>query len=184
MFCFSWCFFVWEKQHLLWHFAANCLQWAYSSLHSWCFILLLSMRQKFLFVWKHLLLFVGLELVFVFLLFREFPGFWLWSALGVGHTTYRLVVVIAWLLRERLTYVWQRFLATYLPLLFHFVIHLWVGVETLEFAHEHIHQAEDLWLIVWIIGLGVLIFVWEYLLHRTSHCDHHHWRVHKDCDRA
>jgi hypothetical protein len=105
----------------------------------------------------HLLLFVAIEIIFVFVLFREIPETNIFSAIGIGHTLYRIILLIAGFVRERSKRVWQRFLATYMPVVAHLVIHFWVGVETLH-AHEGEHHDETIWLLLGVIAVGVLIY--------------------------
>ena len=128
----------------------------------------------------HLLLFVIIEIIFVFLLFREIPETNIFSAIGIGHTIYRVVLIWAALCREKAKKIWQRFLATYTPVLAHLVIHFRVGAETL-YAHETWTSSETIWTILWVIVVWVLIYRWEYLLHTKFHCDTHHQHVHKSC---
>ncbi len=130
---------------------------------------------------SHLLLFIVVEVLFVVILFREIPETHLLTMIGIGHVTYRWVVVLAGAIRERLRHVWQRFLATYLPIVYHVVVHLRVGVETIH-SGEARHPWEDLWIIVWAIVAWGIILWGEILLHRRSHCETHHVHAHKHCE--
>jgi len=95
----------------------------------------------------HLLLFVAVEVIFVFILFRELPETNLLSAIGIGHISYWLIILFAGAIREHLHHVRQRFLATYLPIVYHVVVHLWIGVETIHAGEIH-REGEDIWIIV------------------------------------
>lgn len=137
------------------------------------------------FFW-HLALFTCIEIIFVFIIFREFPQTNLLTLIGLLHTSYRWIVLLAWRLRERYAHlVRQKFLCTYLPVLYHVVIHVYVGIETVhemsEHAGEHHDEHSMTWLIVGTISAWVLIALGEYWLHRTRHCDTHHLSAHKHC---
>ncbi len=129
----------------------------------------------------HLLLFVLVEVIFVFILFRELPETNLLTLIGVGHISYWLIILFAWAIREHLRHVRQRFLATYLPIVYHVVVHLRIGVETIH-AWENHHKGEEIRIIIWAIIAGGLILRWEILLHRKYHCDTHHAHTHEHCE--
>lgn len=133
----------------------------------------------------HLIAFIIIEIIFVLILFREFPETNLITLIGIFHTSYRLILLFAWRLRERMSAVWQKALCTYLPILYHVFIHLYAGWAAIEMHHEeswHIHDEHELgWMIAWALLLWVLIFIWEYLLHRKLHCDSHHEKAHAHC---
>ena len=89
-------------------------------------------------------------------------------------------------MREKYAHlVRQKFLCTYLPVLYHVVIHIYVGIETVhemsEYSGEHHDEHSMTWLIVGTVSAGVLIALGEYWLHRTRHCDTHHLSAHKYC---
>ena len=135
---------------------------------------------------SHLALFALIEIIFVLIIFREFPETSLFTLIGLLHTSYRWIVLLAWRLREKYTHlVRQKFLCTYLPVLYHVVIHIYIGIQTVhemsEYSGEH-HDAHSMpWLIVGTLSAGVLIALGEYWLHRTRHCDTHHISAHKHC---
>jgi hypothetical protein len=66
----------------------------------------------------------------------------------------------AWI-REKCSKVWQKFLATYLPIVYHVAIHViagWMSVE--EHMHEEQHDEQSLMrIIIASIAAGVLIFI-------------------------
>jgi len=87
----------------------------------------------------HLGLFAVIEIIFVLIIFREFPQTNLLTLIGVLHTSYRGVVVLAGWLREKYAhFVRQKFLCTYLPVLYHVIIHVYVGIETVHEMTEHV----------------------------------------------
>ena len=129
---------------------------------------------------KHLWLFLLVEIIFVFLVFREFPPFNLLTLTGILHTSYRAIILWAWILREYFHTVWKKFLATYIPLVYHVFIHLYVGFETVEQLGKE-HENESISIIIATILVGALIAYGEYRLHRKDHCDTHHLRTHKHC---
>lgn len=135
--------------------------------------------------WKsfalHVLLFVVVEVLFVVILFREFPETHLLSIVGIAHASYWLVVVVAWLVREQVRHIRQRFLATYIPIVYHVVVHLRVGAEVIHAGEEH-RAGEDIWIIIWALVAWVVILWGEILLHRKYHCDTHHTIAHKHCE--
>lgn len=87
----------------------------------------------------------------MFLLFRELPETNLITLIGVLHTSYRAVLLFAGWLREYLHHVWQKFLATYLPVMYHLFIHLYAGRAAIEMHEDevgHIHTEQELpWMI-------------------------------------
>lgn len=136
---------------------------------------------------SHLSLFVLIEIIFVLIIFREFPETNLLTLIGVLHTSYRGVILLAWWLREKYAHrVRQRFLCTYVPVLYHVIIHVYAGIETVhemtEHVEEHHHDEHSVtWLLVGTIAAWVLIALGEYRLHRTAHCDTHHAKLHAHC---
>jgi hypothetical protein len=122
-----------------------------------------------------------IEVIFVFLIFREFLETDLLTAIGILHTSYWWVLLFAAWIREKCTKVWQRFLATYVPIVYHVIIHLiawWISVEDMWQHHD---EHSLLWIIIASISAGVLILVGEHLLHRTTHCETHHAAAHIHC---
>jgi len=99
----------------------------------------------------HLGLFVVVEMVFVFLLFREFPETNLLTLIGVLHTSYRLILLVAWWMREkRATKVRHKFLATYLPIVYHVGIHIYAGIFAVqEHANQFYQEHEFVRIIIW-----------------------------------
>ena len=139
-------------------------------------------KQKTLVFLLHLGFFLVVEMIFVILIFHEIPETNLFTEMGVLHLSYRWILIIAGMRRERSTKVFWRFLATYLPIVYHLGIHLFIGWKTLELyqASEH-HNIT--WLITGVIATGFLIYRWENLLHRKYHCDTHHHKAHKKCSK-
>lgn len=133
----------------------------------------------------HLLVFIGIEVLFVILLFRELPETNLITLIGVLHTSYWIILLFAWRLRERMHSVRQKALCTFLPVIYHVFIHLYAWRAALEMHHEkagHAHDEHELGrMIAGAVLLWVLIFVGEYLLHRKLHCDSHHDKTHQHC---
>lgn len=134
----------------------------------------------------HLGIFALVEIIFVLIIFREFPETNLLTLIGVLHTSYRWVILLAWWLREKYAHrVRQKFLCTYLPVLYHVIIHIYAWVITVEEMSEHIGEHHDehsmTWLIVGTVSAWILIALWEYRLHRTRHCDTHHISAHTHC---
>ena len=64
--------------------------------------------------------------------------------------------------------------------------HIYIGYATIESVEEHSHAGEHSlsWMIIATISLGILIFVGEWLLHRKTHCDHHHQSAHEHCKKT
>ena len=149
------------------------------------FIIKLSMMNSYKNFFQHLWLFLVIEVVFVFIIFREFPSVSLLTLTGILHLSYWVIVIIAGTIRERYAHrVWQKFLCTYLPIVYHVIIHLYVGMETLHHMEEHGHAHDEhsmIWLIVGTLAAGVLIGLGEYWLHRTTHCVTHHHKAHASC---
>lgn len=133
----------------------------------------------------HLLVFICIEVIFVFILFRELPETNLITLIGILHTSYWLILIVAWWLREKMQKVWQKACCTFLPVIYHVFIHMYAWRAALEMHHEetgHAHDEHELgWMIAGALLLWVLIFAGEYLLHRKLHCDSHHETAHKHC---
>jgi hypothetical protein len=123
--------------------------------------------------------------VFVLLLFRELPETNLITLIGLLHTSYRAVLLVAGWLRSYLHRVWQKFLATYIPILYHLFTHLYAGWMAVSMQQEKVGEIHDAHELPWMIGgallLGVLIFVGEWMLHRNMHCATHHQKAHQHC---
>ncbi len=141
------------------------------------------MSKKIVSFVSHLAVFIIIEMLFVFVILHEFPEISLFETIGIVHITYWILLIIAGVMREKLKSYWQKFLATYIPVLFHIGWHIYVGMVTLESIEEHHHWEEHnmVWMIVATLALWILIFVWEWLLHKKYHCDTCHWEVHKHC---
>jgi hypothetical protein len=129
----------------------------------------------------HLLVFILIEIIFVLLVFREFPETNFITLIGILHTTYWIILLIAWRLREKVTTIWQKWLCTFVPLVYHLFIHIYATRAAIDMHHHDHHDHDMIWMIVWVVVLWVLIFVWEYVLHRKIHCDTHHADAHKHC---
>jgi hypothetical protein len=143
------------------------------------------MKQSAINFLKHLWLFLLVEVVFVFIIFREFPPFSLLTLTGILHTSYWLIVIVAGIIREHYAHsVWQKFFCTYIPIVYHVAVHLYVGMEIFHEMEEK-GQAHDehsiVWLIIGTLAAGILIALGEYWLHRTTHCETHHLSTHKHC---
>ena len=131
----------------------------------------------------HLLLFVAIEILFVFVVLHEFPEVSLFEKMGIVHISYWIILLLAGVRREQLHTYRKRFLATFVPVVYHMIGHIYVGYATIESVENNTHNEHSLaWIVVATIALGVLIFVGERLLHRKLHCDHCHQSVHKHCD--
>lgn len=128
----------------------------------------------------HLGLFFVIEIIFVFVLFREIPETGLFTTIGIAHISYRALLLLAGLGRSYAKTVTQRFLATYIPVVYHLIIHLWIIAETIATHKDH-WEYENIWLIIGVIFTWILIYRWETLLHRKYHCDTHHQHTHQHC---
>jgi len=134
----------------------------------------------------HLLFFALVEVIFALIIFREIPSGNAFTLMGLLHVSFWAIIFIAWWLREKYAHrVWQKFLCTYLPVLYHVIIHVYVGMITVhemtEHAGEHHDEHSMTWLIVGTISAWVLIAFWEYRLHRTTHCETYHISAHAHC---
>lgn len=138
------------------------------------------MKKRLLSSLLHILVFVSIEIAFVFLVLHEFPEISFFEELWIIHLAYWLFIFVAWYLRDIFKNYKTKFLATYLPVLFHVLGHLYIWHETIDLIDKS-HSHNDLWLIVSTIVLWIFIFIWEYLLHTRYHCETHHDKVHKHC---
>lgn len=140
------------------------------------------MRKTILSSFYHILLFVFIEILFVFIILHEFPEVSFFETLWIIHALYWILVFVAWILREKAKKYWQKFLATYLPIVYHIAWHIYITLFTVEYVQEHAeHNHEIFWIVLWTVILWIFIFVWEYLLHKRYHCDHFHQKAHKHC---
>jgi len=139
------------------------------------------MNKKVISFISHLLVFILIEILFVFVILHEFPEISLFETIGFVHTAYWIMLIIAWFIREKLKKYRQRFLATYIPVVFHIAWHIYVWISTVESIHEHHHwhEHDTVWMIIATIALWIIIFIWEWLIHKKFHCDSHHIEFHK-----
>ena len=140
-------------------------------------------RIAWLSFFTHLALFLFVEIIFIFIIFRELPETNLLTLIGILHTSYWFVLVVAGLLRENYAHlIWQKFLCTYIPVVYHVFTHILVGLITIEEMTQHNSAEHSMtWLIIGTICAWVLIALGEYRLHRTAHCETHHQEAHKHC---
>jgi hypothetical protein len=143
----------------------------------------LCMKKNLLSLSSHIAVFVAIEILFVFLILHEFPEITLFEKLGIVHISYRILLVIAGLIREKLVTYRKKFLATYVPVVYHIAGHIYVGVATVESIQNHTpgDSHSIFWMITATIALGIIIFIGEWLLHRKVHCDTCHQEVHQHC---
>lgn len=105
------------------------------------------------------------------------------TLIGVLHTSYWLMVLGAGIVREKYAHsIRQKFLCTYIPVLYHVFIHIYAGRETVHEMEEATHDHHSIqWLLIGTMAAGILIVLGEYWLHRTTHCMTHHSHAHKHC---
>lgn len=139
------------------------------------------MKKKILSIASHLGMFIVIEILFVFAILHEFPHISLMEKVWIVHVSYWVLLIIAWIIRESLKKFWQKFLATYIPVVFHIGGHIYIWMITIETINEHKDAHSTMWMIIATISLWVIIFVWERLLHRNTHCSSHHASTHKHC---
>lgn len=138
------------------------------------------MKKKLLSSFLHVIVFVIVEILFVFIILHEFPEVNFFEYLWIIHLLYWLSIFVAWYIRELVNSYKIKFLATYLPVVFHIIGHLYIWEKTIQNIKNHSHFNE-FWLIISTICLWIFIFIWEYLLHKKYHCEHCHSEVHKHC---
>lgn len=137
------------------------------------------MNKKVISFISHLAVFVVIEILFVFVLLHEFPKIWLFEKIGIVHAIYWVMLILAWIIRKNLEKYRQRFLATYIPIVFHIIWHIYVWMATIESIDKHHHEDGIVWIIIATGALWIMIFIWEWLIHRKFHCDIHHGQFHK-----
>lgn len=138
------------------------------------------MKKKIISSILHVLLFVLIEILFVFLILHEFPKISFFEKIWIIHIIYWICVFIAWYVRENIEKYQVKFIATFIPVLIHIIWHLYIWEETINQVNPH-SEHSALWLIISTISLWIFIFIWEFLLHRKYHCEHAHQKVHKNC---
>ncbi len=141
-------------------------------------------KKKIISFIAHILLFIGVEVLFVFMILREVPHIEFVSVLGCVHVIYWFVVILAGIFREKVKKLWVKVILSYFPVIFHVIGHIYVGLFTVEHVAENMkdHPEHSLtWLIITTLSAGILIAVGERLLHRKIHCDSCHSDVHKHC---
>ena len=135
----------------------------------------------------HIGLFVLVEIVFVLIVFREFPETNLYTKIGIAHIIYRCIVLLCALWRSKAKTVNTRAIALWTPIVIHLLIHIWIWRETVAEHSDHDHWHEYHWseelirLIIGTVVAGIIIYLWEKYLHRAHHCDTHHTHAHQDC---
>lgn len=125
----------------------------------------------------HLLLFIGVEVLFVWIVFHEFPGINFYTLLGIGHMVYWLSLpLFAWLRVRAKTYL-MKVVADVVPFVLHSLIHLipiWFLLDEhhhCEHTCSHHHEPHSSWDMVGMtIVILVIICVGEYILHRRQRC--------------
>lgn len=138
------------------------------------------MRKKLLSSFLHILLFVVIEVLFVFVILHEFPEISFFEDLWIIHFLYWVSLFLAWYVRESINKYQIKFLATYIPVVFHIVGHLYIWEETVKHIEVNSYSSE-FWIIISTVILWIFIFIWEYLLHKRYHCESHHAKAHKHC---
>jgi len=113
------------------------------------------MKAKIRTISSHILVFVLIEILFVLAVLHEFPEVGLFEKIGIVHISYWILVIGAGFWREKLHKYWQKFLATYLPVVYHMAGHIYVGYATIESVEAHSHGSEHslLWIILATISL-------------------------------
>lgn len=144
------------------------------------------MKKNILSFSAHLGIFILIEIFFVFIILREFPSISLLGTVGIIHTIYWIIVIIAGILRVKIKPYWWKFLATYIPVVLHIIGHIYIILLTVETVVQedaaHAHDEHSItWIIISTITLWIFIFIWEWLLHRKQHCDTCHGETHKHC---
>lgn len=91
------------------------------------------------------------------------------------------MIFVAGYIRESLKSYKTKFIATYFPVIFHVLGHLYIWHETVEIVGKHSHGHGEVWLLISTVILWIFIFIWEYLLHKRYHCESHHAKAHKHC---
>lgn len=141
------------------------------------------MKKRLISSLLHIWVFVIIEIAFIFIILHEFPEIGFFEKLWFIHLIYWIFIFIAWYIRENLKSYKTRFLATYSPVVFHILWHIYIWnitIKTIADNSEHAHNS-SFWLTVSTIILWCFILAWEYLIHKKYHCDSHHKKVHKHC---
>lgn len=141
----------------------------------------ISFRSLFL----HIALFIIVEILFVLIVFREFPAIDLYTTIWIAHLVYWSIVLLCSFWREKAKTIYTRTLALWTPMVVHLGIHIWIWIATVEEHsqwHEHEHHSDEIiWLVIWTLVAWGLIYVGEKLIHKHQHCTTHHNWVHKNC---
>lgn len=143
-----------------------------------------NMKKNIRSLFAHISVFVIIEIIFVLLILHEFPKVSLLNTVWIIHLVYWFVLVIAGILRDKIKPYRWKFLATYLPVLLHIGWHVYIVYLTVDtvLQDDHAPQHDSLLrLIITTLGLWVLIFFGEWLLHKKQHCDSCHAETHKNC---
>ncbi len=128
---------------------------------------------------KHLFFYLIIEIFLVIIIFHELPEIGLISKIWIWHALYRLILLIWWFIRASSSKVKVKFFASYIPILAHFILHIYIWAETIS-VHSDWHVSNVV-LFLSIIWIWLVIYRWELLIHRKFHCDSHHADTHKDC---
>lgn len=137
-------------------------------------------------IFTYLLLFIVIEALLIFIVFREIPHVSLFTTMWILHILFFTSIVICWFFRLKATKIRTKFIFTYLPLIFHLINHIiisfWIFYIFNDIIYNHSHDNNEIiWMILSVIFIWIFIFIWEYLIHKKTHCETHHNKVHKKC---
>jgi len=89
------------------------------------------MKKKLLSSFLHIIAFVIAEILFVFIILHEFPEVNFFEYLWIIHLLYWFSIFVAWYIRELVNNYKIKFLASYSPVVFHIMGHLYIWEKTI-----------------------------------------------------
>lgn len=115
----------------------------------------------------HMLFFVAVELLLVYLIFNEWPTTHFFTWLGLSHVIYFISLPFFgwWRIKEK--NLIGKIGATTLPLVLHVIVHLVPFVD--EMDHHYGHEHNMVWVIIMLIIAFTVIMCGEYLLHKKNY---------------
>ena len=118
----------------------------------------------------HVILFVVIEILFIWFLFGEIPSVSFFTSIGIGHLLYFISLLAFGYLRLRSNNYLVRSMSFLLPIVLHAIIHV---VVISDEVHDHCmhHNYDKIYLIVMAIAISCMVIIVEYIFHKKEvHC--------------
>ena len=129
------------------------------------------MQTKFKKLFQHFIFFIVVEIILVWIAFREFPFLELFSVVGIGHLMFYISLLLCAWIRIHCKKLSLKMLASLCPLLLHMMMHIVALI--MEYDHHISHHQCDhhgmYYSMIAIVILSVfLIVIVEYVIHKKE----------------